>query len=99
MGNEHPEIVVRRQWNDWRTATYRLQDFESPHWDNTSGGVGAPAPRLFIHGYVWCDGAIDGEVAHSCSHGEGPHRIKVCVVKKDNTRAVIRELEKRVGKS
>jgi hypothetical protein len=27
---------------------------------------------------------IDGELAHSCQHGEGPHRVLVCVVKKAN---------------
>jgi hypothetical protein len=38
-------------------------------------------------GHVWGDAAIEGEVAHSCRHREGPQRIKVCVVKKDNTNA------------
>jgi len=42
------------------------------------------APREFIHGYVFCDDMVAGELAHSCRHGNGPHRIKVCVVKKDN---------------
>jgi hypothetical protein len=34
--------------------------------------------------YVMCDGMIDGELAHSCSHGPPPHDIKVCLLKKDN---------------
>jgi hypothetical protein len=41
----------------------------------------------YLCGYVWCDAAVEGEVAHSCRHGEDPQRIKVCVVKKDNTNA------------
>jgi hypothetical protein len=27
---------------------------------------------------------LEGDLAHSCQHGEGPHRIKICIVKKDN---------------
>jgi hypothetical protein len=40
---------------------------------------------------------IEGEIAHSCEHGEGPHRIKVCIVQKDNTPAVFRRLEARAS--
>lgn len=36
------------------------------------------AIRDFVHGYVICDGAVYGEVAHSCNHGPPPHSIKVC---------------------
>lgn len=80
-----PEFVtVRRQWNDWRQGKVKLVDLADLHWDWTSGGIQAPAPQPFIHGYVSCD-KIEGEVAHSCLHGEGPHRIKVCLVKKDQS--------------
>ena len=64
-----------------------------------SGGVKARARREFIHGYVWCNAALDGSVAHSCRHGEGPHRIKVCVVKKDNTLSVFARLTQLAGHS
>jgi hypothetical protein len=77
-------VTVRRQWNDWREATYRLSDIRGLHWTNLSGGVNAAAPKAFIHGYVWCDRMIAGELAHSCEHGKGPHEIKVCLVKKAN---------------
>jgi len=87
------QVAVRRQWNDWREAVYTLSELESPHWDDVSGGVNAKAPRPFIHGYVWCDRMESGELAHSCSHGAGPHRIKVCVVKKSNTPKVMRILQ------
>ena len=35
---------------------------------------------------------VEGEVAHSCAHGPGPHRIKVVVVKKDNDPKLIKAL-------
>jgi len=75
---------VRRQWNDWRQARYRLEDISGLHWTDVSGGVNASAPQPFVHGYVWCDGMIDGELAHSCQHGRGPHHIVVCITKKGN---------------
>ncbi len=37
-----------------------------------------------IHGYVYCDQAVAGELAHSCRHGPPPHKVKVCVVARDN---------------
>ena len=46
---------------------------------------------------VRCDAALEGEVSHSCLHGDGPHRIKVCVVAKDNTRAVMTRLREIAG--
>jgi hypothetical protein len=86
MTNELEQIViVRRQWNDnWRHARYRLDDIFNMHWTDVSGGVNARAPRKFVHGYVRCDGMIDGELAHSCRHGTAPHYIKVCMTKKGN---------------
>lgn len=74
-----PLVEVRRQWNDWRVAVYRLSDIDGPHWDSVSGGVNARAPREFLHAYVRCDGMISGEISHSCRHGRGPHNIKVCI--------------------
>jgi hypothetical protein len=84
MEDESAIIKVRRQWNDWRMADYRLDDVADLHWSQVSGGVQAVAPKLFIYGYVRCDRMLTGELAHSCRHGEGPHRIKVCVTKKGN---------------
>ena len=77
------KICVRRHWNDWRIGSASFEDIDDLHWDDVSGGVRSVSPQPFVHGYVSCD-KISGEVAHSCSHGEGPHRIKVCLVKKDN---------------
>jgi len=82
---------VRRHPNDWQEATYKLSDVSGLHWDDISGGVGRRTSHITLFGYVSCDGAIDGEVAHSCRHGSGPHRIKVCLpkgVNKDNWSAI-----------
>jgi hypothetical protein len=76
-------VRIRRQWNDWRIATVPFDGLSGLRWDTVSAGVRAPTPQFFIHGYVACTDVV-GEIAHSCAHGEGPHRIKVCVVKKDN---------------
>ncbi|MEX2205494.1 MAG: hypothetical protein WEF50_04625 [Myxococcota bacterium] len=90
-------IVVRRQWNDWRDARIPLSEFQGPHWDDESGGVHAVAPQYFIHGYVYCTSLGDQEFAHSCAHGRGPHRIKVCVVKKANDPKVFESLVAEAG--
>lgn len=81
--NEH-YILVRRQYNDYKAAKYRLNDLTGLHWDKVSGGVKAIAIKYFIFGFVMCNEALEGKVAHSCSHGSYPHSIKVCALKKDN---------------
>ncbi len=94
MNDTEGTVVVRRHWNDNRRAVYGIGHLERLHWSEVSGGVSRRSPRAFVHAYVWCDGAIDGEVAHSGMHGPCPHRIKVCVVAKDNDRAVMEQLKK-----
>jgi hypothetical protein len=79
-----PVVWVRRHWNDWRDAKYRIADVAGWHMSDVSGGINQSAPRPFIHAYVRCDGMIEGELAHSGSHGPCPHMIKVCVTKKMN---------------
>ena len=83
MAERPMRVVVRRQWDDWRKATTDLSKISGLDWDNCSGGVMAPAPRFFLHGYVFCTD-LEGDIAHSCRHGPPPHKIKVCLVKKDN---------------
>jgi hypothetical protein len=78
-------VRVRRQWNDAGVATYRFEDFSGLHMSDVSGGLGVRANRPYVCGYVACDAALAGRLAHSCAHGRGPHRIKVCAVKKDNS--------------
>jgi hypothetical protein len=81
------KVNVRRQWNDYRIAEVEITDLSYLHWDDTSGGVRARAPRPFIHGYISCD-SYNGDLAHSCLHGKGPHLIKVCITKTDNDKQV-----------
>lgn len=44
-----------------------------------------------------CDGMLEGDLDHSCLHGPGPHRIKVCVVMRDNDKAVVDALREVAG--
>lgn len=94
---EQVYIWVRRQWNDYRKAKYKLGDISNVHWDNISGGVYARAPQYFLHGYVWCNEMLEGELAHSGIHGDCSHNIKVCIVKKDNAPEVYARLTRKVG--
>ena len=73
-------VYVRRQYNDHSIAGYHVEQLSRLHWSDVSGGVRARANRPYLCGYVWCDEAVEGAVAHSCAHGEGPHHVKVCVV-------------------
>lgn len=90
------DVSIRRHWNDWKIARVEFSHLENPHWDWVSGGVGVPAPRPFIHAYVWCTDVV-GHIAHSCTHGEAPHRIKVVIVKKDNAQVIWDRLLSIVG--
>ena len=85
-------MTVRRQWNDWRQANVMLTNLEALHWSSISGGVQALTPRPFLHGYIWCNQILEGELPHTCMHGTAPHRIKVCVVKKDNPKEIFEKL-------
>ncbi len=90
-------VSVRRQWNSLQIARFRLALLANVHWDTVSGGVKAPTPQPFLHAYVPCDGALDGDLDHSCTHGPPPHEIKICIVKKDNDADVFRELLRKAG--
>ena len=97
--DENPLVTVRRHWNDWRQADYRLAAVHRSHWDTVSGGVGKKSPHRMLYAYVECDAMEAGELAHTCEHGPPPHLIKVCVVKKDNNAAVYQELMRRAGEA
>jgi hypothetical protein len=84
---------IRRHWHNILGAEYRLADLTGLHWTDLSGGVRPRSPRPMVHGYVHCDQMIRGELSHSCEHGRPPHRVKVCVVAKDNSRQLMTRLK------
>jgi hypothetical protein len=85
------EVYVRRQWNDYRAGKVPLDRMDNIRWDQISGGVRTLAPQPFIHANVLCTD-VEGDIAHSCLHGEGPHSIKVCITKNDNSKKVYERL-------
>ena len=94
-----PETIVRvrRHWNRRRIGDVRLGDIDDLHWARTSGGTGHRSPFVMIYGYLLCDRLVAGRLAHSCVHGERPHRIKIVVVKKDNPKGIIAALMTPLG--
>jgi hypothetical protein len=94
-----PETVirVRREWKSRRIGEVRFGDIGDLHWARTSGGTGHRSPFVMMYGYVLCDRLVGGTLAHSCVHGEGPHRIKIVVVKKDNPKGIIAALMAPLG--
>lgn len=90
------QVSIRRQHNDYRVAEIPLNGLSDIHWSRVSGGVNAIAPQKFPHAYVWCD-EIEGEIAHSCQHGPGPHHIKVVILKKDNAPEVYEKVLEKAG--
>jgi hypothetical protein len=94
-----PETIVRvrRHWNCRRIGDVRLGDIGDLHWARTSGGTGHRSPFVMMYGYVLCDRLVAGTLAHSCVHGDGPHRIKIVVVKKDNPKGIIAALMTPLG--
>jgi hypothetical protein len=84
-------VYVRRDWNDRGMGRVRWADLHDPRWDIVSGGVHVENPLPLLHGYVWCD-KVRGKIGHSCAHGPGPHNIKVCVLREDNSKRIWRLL-------
>lgn len=84
-------VSIRRQWNDWRVAKVVFSDLSRFHWSRVSGSVRSTEIQPFVHAYVGCD-RIQGDIAHSCLHGEGPHQINVCLEKRDNDSMIWKEI-------
>jgi hypothetical protein len=95
-----PETVirVRREWKSRRIGEVRFGDIDDLHWARTSGGTGHRSPFVMMYGYILCDHLVAGTLAHSCVHGEGPHRIKIVVVKKDNPKSIVAALMAPLGR-
>jgi hypothetical protein len=98
-GGEYDEetVWVRRRWNGKTRAQYWLSGLTGLHWtdvcDSEADGVLRRSAYLMVHGYVFCDEAVAGELPHSCTPSSFPHRIKVCVVTKDNCKALMDRLK------
>jgi hypothetical protein len=94
-----PETIIRirREWKSCRIGEVRFGDIDDLHWARTSGGTGHRSPFVMMYGYILRDRLVAGTLAHSCVHGEGPHRIKIVVVKKDNPKGIVAALMAPLG--
>jgi hypothetical protein len=84
---EDQRVYIRRHQQDFRVGYVSQNEIDDLHWGTISGGARKTSSQPFIHGYVSCD-RVRGEISHSCAHGEGPHRIKVLITKKDNSKEI-----------
>jgi hypothetical protein len=85
-------VWVRRHWNDFRNGRVLLTSMRHFHFREISGGVRARSPRSMLYARIWCDRLVEGEIAHSCGHGPGPHEVLVCIVQRDNSKALYKRL-------
>jgi hypothetical protein len=88
--NEDMPIVVRHEWNGWRTAEVRLGDLQDIHWLQPSG-----APRALVHAYISCASITRGNIPHNCERSAGPHRLLVCLLKRHTSTSVYTEIVRR----
>src|SRR5262249_10906781 len=84
-------VSVHSEWYGWKTAEVRIGDLETLHWRQPSG-----APRLLLHGYVSC-ARIAGRLPHDCASATAPHKLLVCVLKKNTVPSVYAEIARRAG--
>lgn len=91
-----PRVWVCRQ-PATEAALYDLADLRALTWTQMSGGRRQVVADYFISAVVQCDGAIQGEVGHSGSHGHCPHQIRVVVVASHNDKAIMSGLRNQVG--
>jgi len=85
-------VVVRRRWNDPRSARVPLAALRELVSKNDPGGVCGPIPRPFIFARVWCDQLIEGQSLHACDASTAPHELELCVIERDNGAAVNTEV-------
>jgi hypothetical protein len=71
-------VVVRGEWNGWRTAMVRESDLKDAHRWQPPG-----APRALVHATVRCDAIVSGDIAHECDVESAPHEMLVCLLKHD----------------
>ena len=84
----HGMVVVRREWNGWRTAMVHLSDLEDVYWAQPHG-----APRPLIHAHVRDDKIGEGGPARGPEASSS--RVIVCVLKRHTMPCVFQELTRR----
>lgn len=85
-------VVVRRRWNDPRSATVPFGALRELVIKSDPGGVCGPIPRPFLYARIWCDQLIDAEAIHICDPASAPHELQLCVHEADNSAALNSEL-------
>jgi hypothetical protein len=50
-----------------------------------------------LYARMWCNILVSDAVARTCEHGPPPHEILVCIVQKDNARALFKHLRDLAG--
>jgi hypothetical protein len=88
-GHDDQLVVVRAEWNGWRTAHVRVVDLEDIHWWCPVG-----APRPLIHAFVSCRAAVAGGLSHCCD-AKTAHRVQICILKCHVASCVFQELAAR----
>jgi hypothetical protein len=83
-------ITVRAEWKGWRQAEVRMLDVEDLHWFQPDR-----APHAFVHGYVLCTQLATGAIPHDCGRSAPPHRLLICVLKRDCLPTAFAELARR----
>lgn len=91
--NSKKYVNIRRQPSDPKMGKTLFEYLQDVRWQNTSGGVHAKSGQDLLYGYIYCNQIIEGEIGHSCEHGEAPHYIKVFIPMKDNDKDIIMKLK------
>jgi hypothetical protein len=78
-------VVVRRRWNDPRSARVPMSALRELVVKNDPGGICTPIPRPFPYARVWCDQLIDGRAIHLCEPATAPHELQLCIMEADNS--------------
>jgi len=90
---DEPTVWVREWWKEPDTdAKYRVSALEDVHWDDAHDWS-YREPLMLVHAYVWCNAMLEGSLLHSCTPGDAPHRLKVCVTERRNAWAVMEQLK------
>jgi hypothetical protein len=83
-------VWVQREWDGWQTAEVRLRDLQDIHWSQPDR-----APRPLLHGYVSCASIRSGALPHDCERTDGPHTLRVCILKRHSPPSVYAEIVRR----